>query len=167
MIGWARTYAHTIMGCTRSGLDRALTSIGYGNHVRFLDSCMAQKRWSFLKQQFRSWKKSTVQELEKIQHLVSSFILQLPESSSQVMGWMEAGLQPIQQRLDTRTVLFAHDLMTRKKDYFSYWYGSDIPVGGLGCPRWGFLQISSHISHILEWFKGAPGPYPCSTVDSL
>ena len=94
--------------------------------------------------------KTTLQELEKIQHLVSSFILQLPESSSQVMGWMEAGLQPIQQRLDTRTVLFAHDLMTRKKDYFSYWYGSDIPVGGLGCPRWGFLQISSHISHILE-----------------
>ena len=29
--------------------------------------------------------------------------------------------------------------------YFSYRYGSDSPVGGLGCPRWGFLQISSHI----------------------
>ena len=60
--------------------------------------------------------KTTVKELEKIQHLISSFILQLPQSSSQVMGWMEAGLQPIQQRLDTRTVLYAHSLMTGKKD---------------------------------------------------
>ena len=60
--------------------------------------------------------KTTVKELEKIQHLVSWFILQLPQSSSQVMGWMETGLQPIQQCLDTRTVLFAHALMTGKKD---------------------------------------------------
>ena len=34
--------------------------------------------------------------------------------------------------------------------YFSYRYGSDSPVGGLGCPRWGFLQISSHIITIYQ-----------------
>ena len=32
------------------------------------------------------------------------------------MGWMEAGLQPIQQRLDTKSVLFAHSLIAGKKD---------------------------------------------------
>ena len=34
---------------------------------------------------------------------------------------------------------------TSQYSYFCYRYGSDSPVGGLGCPRWGFLQISSHI----------------------
>ena len=60
--------------------------------------------------------KTSVKELEKIQHSVALFILQLPQSSSQVMGWMEAGLQPIQQRLDTKSVLFAHTLIAGKKD---------------------------------------------------
>ena len=60
--------------------------------------------------------KSTVKELEKIHHLVALFILQLPLSSSQLMGWMEAGLQPFQQRLDTKSVLFAHTLITGRKD---------------------------------------------------
>ena len=60
--------------------------------------------------------KTTVKELEKIQHFVALFILQLPRSSSQVMGWMEAGLRPIQHHLDMRTILFAHSLIGKKKD---------------------------------------------------
>ena len=108
MIGGARTYAHTIMGCTRSGLDRALTAF------RLWESCGILGFLYGTEAMLIS--KSTVKELEKIQHMVGSFILQLPRSSSQVMGWMEAGLQPIQQRLDTRTVLYAHSLMTGKKD---------------------------------------------------
>ena len=108
MIGGARTYAHTIMGCTRSGLDRALTA------YRLWESCAVP---GFLYDTGAMViSKTTVKELEKIQHLVSWFILQLPQSSSQVMGWMETGLQPIQQCLDTRTVLFAHAPMTGKKD---------------------------------------------------
>ena len=61
MIGGARTYAHTIMGCTRSGLDRALTA------YRLWESCAVpgflygtEAIWSFLKQQLRSWKRSNI-----------------------------------------------------------------------------------------------------------
>ena len=108
MIGGARTYAHTIMGCTRSGLDRVLTA------YRLWESCAIPGYLYGTEATVIS--KSTVKELEKIQHLVASFILQLPQSSSQVMGWMEAGLQPIQQRLDTKAVLFAHTLITGRKD---------------------------------------------------
>ena len=60
--------------------------------------------------------KTTVKELEKIQHFMASFILQLQKSSSQVMGWMDAGLRPIQHRLDMRMILFAHSLIGKKKD---------------------------------------------------
>ena len=60
--------------------------------------------------------KTTVKEFEKIQHFVASFILQLPRSSSQVMGWMEAGLKPIQQHLDMRTILLTQSLLGKKKD---------------------------------------------------
>ena len=108
MIGGARTYAHTIMGCTRSGLDRALTA------YRLWESCAIPGFLYGTEAMVIS--KTTCKELEKIQHSVGSFILQLPQSSSQVMGWMEAGLQPIQQRLDTKSVLFAHSLTAGKKD---------------------------------------------------
>ena len=108
MIGGARTYAHTIMGCTRSGLDRSLTA------YRLWESCAIPGFLYGTEAMVIS--KTAVKELEKIQHSVASFILQLPQSSSQVMGWMEAGLQPIQQRLDTKSVLFAHSLIAGKKD---------------------------------------------------
>jgi len=96
------------MGCTRSGLDRALTA------YRLWESCAIPGFLYGTEAMVIS--KSTVKELEKIQHLVALFILQLPLSSSQVMGWMEAGLQPIQQRLDTKSVLFAHTLITWRMD---------------------------------------------------
>ena len=107
MIRGARTYAHTIMGCTRSGFDRALTA------YRLWESCAIPGFLYVTEAMVIS--KSIVKELEKIQHLVASFILQLPPSSSQVMGWLKAGLQPIQQCLDTKSVLFAHTLITGRK----------------------------------------------------
>ena len=137
MIGGARTYAHTIMGCTRSGLDRALTA------YRLWESCAVP---GFLYDTGAMViSKTTVKELEKIQHLVSWFILQLPQSSSQVMGWMETGLQPIQQCLDTRTVLFAHALMTGKKDQltkYKIWAGSQRVCLRDGCGSTMFPSFS-------------------------
>jgi len=96
------------MGRTPSGLDRAL------NAYRLWESCAIPGFLYGTEAMVIS--KTTVKELEKIQHSVASFILQLPQSSSQVMGWMEAGLQPIQQRLDTKSMLFAHSLIAGKKD---------------------------------------------------
>ena len=92
MIGSARAYAHTIMGCTHWGLDRSLTAYK-------LWECCAVPQFLYGTEAMVI-SKSTVKELEKIQHTVASFILQLPQSSSQVMGWLEVGLKPIQMRLD-------------------------------------------------------------------
>jgi len=108
MIGSARAYAHTIMGCTRWGLDRSLTAYK-------LWECCAIPQFLYGSEAMVI-SKSTVRELEKIQHSVASFILQLPQSSSQVMGWMEAGLKPIQMRLDERALLFAHRLISKEND---------------------------------------------------
>ena len=108
MISCARAFAHTIVGCTRKGLDRALTA-------RQLWEICAVPGFLYATEAMVI-SKTTVKELEKIQHFVASFILQLPKSSSQVMGWMEAGLRPIQHRLDMRMILFAHSLIGKKKD---------------------------------------------------
>ena len=108
MISCARAFAHTIVGCIRTGLDRALTA-------RQLWEICAVPGFLYATEAMVI-SKTTVKELEKIQHFVASFILQLPKSSSQVMGWMEAGLRPIQHRLDMRMILFAHSLIGKKKD---------------------------------------------------
>ena len=111
MIGSARAYAHTIMGCTRWGLDRSLTASK-------LWECCAVPQFLYGTEAMVI-SKTTVKELEKIQHTVASFILQLPLSASQVMGWMDAGLKPIRMRLNERSILFAHCLVANKKDNLS------------------------------------------------
>ena len=32
------------------------------------------------------------------------------------MGWVEAGLKPIKQRLESKMILYMHDLVMKKKD---------------------------------------------------
>jgi len=88
MISCARAFAHTIVGCTRTGLDRALTA------RQLWEICTVPGFLYATETMVIS--KTTVTELDKIQHFVALFILQLQKSSSQVMGWMEAGLRPIQ-----------------------------------------------------------------------
>ena len=111
MIGGACAYAHTIMGCTRWGLDRSLTASK-------LCECCAVPQFLYGTEAMVI-SKTTVKELEKIQHTVASFILQLPLSASQVMGWMDAGLKPIRMSLNERSILFAHSLVAKKKDNLS------------------------------------------------
>ena len=60
MIGGARTYAHPIMGCTQSGLDRALTADMLWESVQFQDSYMLQRQWSYPNPQLRNWRKSNI-----------------------------------------------------------------------------------------------------------
>ena len=58
MIGSARAYAHTIMGCTHWGLDRSLTAYKLWECCAVPQFCMEQKRWSFPSLQLRNWRKS-------------------------------------------------------------------------------------------------------------
>ena len=60
MIGSARAYAHTIMGCTHWGLDRSLTAYK-------LWECCAVPQFLYGTEAMVI-SKSTVKELEKIQH---------------------------------------------------------------------------------------------------
>ena len=111
IISRARAFAHTIVGCTRTGLDRALKACQLWEICAVAGFLYATEAMVI--------SKTTVKELEKIQHFVASFILQLPKSSSQVMGWMEAGLRPIQHRLDNRMILCACSLIGKIKDLFT------------------------------------------------
>ena len=108
MISSARAFAHTIMGLTRSGLDRAITahklwelcaipSILYASEAMVVSA-------------------TTIKELDRIQNSVARFILQLPRSASTLAGVLDAGLMPFGQRIHTRQVLFRHDLAIKNGD---------------------------------------------------
>jgi len=59
---------------------------------------------------------TTIRELDRIQNSVARFILQLPRSSSTLMGVLDAGLVPFGQRIQSRQVLFRHDLVNKNMD---------------------------------------------------
>ena len=52
------------------------------------------------------FKKSTIKELERMQCMVGRFILQVPAASSWVMSWVDAGLMPLEHRIQKRQALF-------------------------------------------------------------
>ena len=53
-------------------------------------------------------------KLEGIQHQVTRFILQLPKSAARVCGYVDAGLKPIQARIDAKCVMFAWKVLNGK-----------------------------------------------------
>ena len=108
MISTARAYAHTIMGCTRTGLDRSATA------HRLWEGCAIPAVLYAVEAMVVS--KTTVMELEKIQASVARFILQLPRSASKVVGYTDAGLMPIEHRIIARTLVFLQALSNKKKD---------------------------------------------------
>ena len=108
MISTARAYAHTIMGCTRTGLDKFLTArtlwetcaiptVLYGTETMVVS-------------------KATISELDKIQGAVARFILQLPASASKVAAYLDTGMKPINLRLKARQLMFFHVATHPKKD---------------------------------------------------
>ena len=74
MISIAQSYAHTIMGVTRSGLDKALI-------VRKLWECCAIPSFLYGVEAM-TITKSTIEKLEMVQSQVARVILQLPRSAS-------------------------------------------------------------------------------------
>ena len=54
--------------------------------------------------------------MDRIQHFVSSFILQLPKSAAGVSGALEAGLMSKEDMVNKRIGLFFWRIMNKKKD---------------------------------------------------
>ena len=106
MVSSARAFAHTIMGLTQSGLDRAITA------HKLWEVCAIPSILYATKAMVVS--ASTVRELDRIQNGIA--ILQLPSSASTLVGVLDAGLMPFGQRIASRQVLFRHDLIHKKKD---------------------------------------------------
>ena len=78
MLNIAQKYAHTIMGVTRAGLDRAL--VAHTLWERYAIPAILYAVEAMLVSS------SVVNKLDSIQHKVACFILQLPSSSSRVAG---------------------------------------------------------------------------------
>ena len=85
MIMVATNYAHTIMGVTRTGLDRALVA------HKLWECCAIPSILYCVDASVIS--KSCIMKLESIQHQVARFILQLPKSAAKVCGYVDAGLK--------------------------------------------------------------------------
>ena len=108
MITTARAYAHTIMGCTMVGLDRSLTA------RTLWESCAIPAILYATETMVVS--KSTLEQLDKIQGAVARFILQLPSSASKVAAYLDAGMKPMNLRIQARQLLFVHAATRPKKD---------------------------------------------------
>ena len=104
MITVGTKYTHTIMGITRTGLERALV-------VHKLWECCAIP--AVLYSIEASVSKAYIGKRDCIQHQVT--ILQLPTSSSRVCSYVDAGFKPIQARIDARSIMFAWKVLNGKR----------------------------------------------------
>ena len=106
MLTVARSYAHTIIGLTQSGLDRAIIAhklweccaipaVLYGTEAMIISA-------------------TTVRALERIQGQVARFILQLPSSASGIVGFVDTGLKPMGDRIKERIGLYVGRLLISK-----------------------------------------------------
>ena len=108
MISGARAFAHTIMGLTRLGLDRAITA------HKLWEVCAIPSILYATEPMVVST--STIKELDRIQNSVARFILELLSSASTLARVLDARLMPFGQRIASRQVLFRHDLIHKKND---------------------------------------------------
>ena len=94
MIRRAVGCAMSIMNLTRAGLDRALIA------KRLWESCAIPSILYCAEVLVIS--KKTVEELDRVQNMVGRFILQVPSSTSRTLAWMDAGLVPMLDRIETK-----------------------------------------------------------------
>ena len=87
----ALSYAYSILGLSRQGLDWAR---------------VARKLWETCAvpailycSESSVFRQATLDELEQIQNMVGRFILQVPLSTSRALAWMDAGLIPMRYRI--------------------------------------------------------------------
>jgi len=108
MVCVAQNYANTIMGVTRSGLDRSLVA-----HTLW-ERCAIPAILYAVESMVLS--NNVTRKLDSIQHQVARFILQLPSSSAMVAGYMDAGFKPMRDRIKERVALYVWDIMHKKQD---------------------------------------------------
>ena len=60
--------------------------------------------------------KGVVENLDRIQHMVARYILQLPKSSARVAGALDAGFMKMKDRVAIRTVMFVWNILNKKPD---------------------------------------------------
>ena len=108
MLSRARTFSHTIMGLSKSGLDRASVA-------RTLWEGCAIPAVLYCCESFAPTAK-TIRELEAVQNAVARFILQVPQCTSRVSGWMDAGLRPMAARIQSRQASYAWDISNKRED---------------------------------------------------
>jgi hypothetical protein len=91
MIRRAKSYAYSLMNLTRGGLDRA--------HIahKVWESCAIPA--ILYCAEAVSLKRSTLDELERIQNHLGRFILQVPSATSRSLAWLDAGLMPMECRI--------------------------------------------------------------------
>ena len=102
----ATNYAYSIMNLSRSVLDRAIVA------KRLWESCAIPA--ILYCSEATIYKQCTIRELERIQNMVGRFILQLPRSSSNTMGWIDAGLMPMENRIQNRQAIYIWNIMNTK-----------------------------------------------------
>ena len=108
MLAVARSYAHAIIGLTRSGLNRALIA-------RKLWECCAVPAILYGTEAM-TVTATTLVGLERIQGQVARFILQLPSSTSGVAGFLDAGLKPMCERIKERLGLYVWSIVNKRRD---------------------------------------------------
>ena len=107
----AQNYLVSVLSLVRSGPDRsalaytlwcrcALPSILYGTEIMPLTQ-------------------ATISEVEKCQHAVGRFILQLPRGSANCSSFLDAGLKPVWSHIAEKVILYSQSLMSRPSSYWA------------------------------------------------
>ena len=104
----ATNYAYSIMNLSGSVLDRAIVA------KRLWEACAISA--ILYCSEAMVFKQSTIHELERVQNMVGRFILQLPRSSSNIVGWLDAGLMPMENRIQNHQAVCIWTVMKTKEN---------------------------------------------------
>ena len=88
-------------GCTMSIMNLTCASLDGALIAKRLWECCAIQSILYCTEVLVISKK-TVEELERVQNMVGRFILQVPSSTSRALAWMDAGLVPMQDRIQAK-----------------------------------------------------------------
>ena len=106
MVATAQRYANAIIGLSRNGLDRAVAA-----HTLWERCAIPAVLYC---SEVMVISKVALDKLDRIQHMVARYILQLPKSSARVAGALDAGLMQMKDRVATRTGLFVWNIQNKK-----------------------------------------------------
>ena len=104
----ASNYAYTIMNLTRGAFDRSYVARRLWELYAILAILYCSEAMVFTK--------GTLAELERIQCLVGRFILQVPQSTLRVLVWCDAGLMPIEHRIQCRQAVLIWNISRTKNN---------------------------------------------------